>query len=522
MMSMKEAALQLLAKGLSIIPIGSDKKPLIPWKEYQTCFPTEEKVESWFLKFPKAMIGIVTGEVSGLLVIDCDSEAAYRKVQELLPDSFLTCIAKTPRGYHIYLVYPKGQSIGNAAGIMPGVDLRGEGGYVIAPPSINETGKAYAWLEGLSIFQQAPAPLPHDSYILINYNTNRACGHFVDNAQKMFTLGRRDDDLFHVANCLIKGGMAEPECLQLLEILSKNCKPPFPENEVKIKVESAIKRAERKEINLAQEVREWVLSTTGPFFSTEVNFCPQLSTREGRKNLSEILRRLVAEEIIERCGNRNGYFRLIDTYAEDIDFRNASTESLWIQYPFNIERYIKTLPKNIIVIAGEPNSGKTAFLLNFIKENMTKHDIHYFSSEMGPIELRSRLEKFNLPLTDWKFSAKERASNFSDVIKADSINIIDYLEISDDFYRVGGMIREIYDKLKSGIAIIALQKNPKTDVGLGGMRSLEKARLYLAMEPGKLKIVKAKNWQTSLNPNGLQMDFKLVQGCKFVYEEDWY
>ena len=154
--------------------------------------------------------------------------------------------------------------------------------------------------------------------------------------------------------------------------------------------------------------------------------------------------------------------------------------------------------------------------------NMSSHRIHYFSSEMGSIELRDRLSKFDLPLTAWKFDPRERSSNFADVIAADEINIIDFLEIHDEFYRVGAMIKEIFDKLKSGIAIIALQKNPNTDYGLGGLRSLEKARLYLAMEPGRIKIVKAKNWAGQENPNGLMLDFKLVQGCKFIIDGGWH
>ena len=60
------------------------------------------------------------------------------------------------------------------------------------------------------------------------------------------------------------------------------------------------------------------------------------------------------------------------------------------------------------------------------------------------------------------------------------------------------------------------------DEGLGGMRSLEKARLYMAMEPGKLKIVKAKNWRNNeINPNGLVRRYRLGGGCNFKADGDW-
>ena len=86
--------------------------------------------------------------------------------------------------------------------------------------------------------------------------------------------------------------------------------------------------------------------------------------------------------------------------------------------------------------------------------------------------------------------------------------------------------QDIYAKLKGAVAVIAIQKNAGQDNGLGGFRSMEKARLAISMDSGKMKITKAKNFITDLNPNGLQADFKLVQGCKFLPAGDsnkiWY
>ena len=84
------------------------------------------------------------------------------------------------------------------------------------------------------------------------------------------------------------------------------------------------------------------------------------------------------------------------------------------------------------------------------------------------------------------------------------------------------MLTEIYRKLNQGIAIVALQKNKGRDTGVGGDRSLEKPRLYLSLESGKAKIIVGKNWVSNVNPVGLQLDFKLTQGCKFIIQKDWY
>jgi hypothetical protein len=112
------------------------------------------------------------------------------------------------------------------------------------------------------------------------------------------------------------------------------------------------------------------------------------------------------------------------------------------------------------------------------------------------------------------------------VIIKDAVNIVDFIEVTGgegaEFYRVGEFIKGIYDRLTSGVALIALQKRPHQDLARGGLGSLEKARLYLAIGEGKIKIVKGKNWvDTQLNPNGLEVLFKLVDGCKFIKISDW-
>ena len=203
---------------------------------------------------------------------------------------------------------------------------------------------------------------------------------------------------------------------------------------------------------------------------------------------------------------------------------DASTDPIDIKYPFGIEKIFPTYPKNIIVIAGSPNSGKTAFLLNIVKENMKRHEIHYFSSEMGASELKSRLEKFKeIPLKDWKFYPKERVSDFAPVIIPDAVNIIDYMELLTDIYKVGSYLQEIYSKLTTGIAVIAIQKAFGKELGRGAEFSLEKPRLYLSIENGKIKIIKAKaRANPTINPNGLCKDFKLVDGCLFIDNHDWY
>ena len=221
-----------------------------------------------------------------------------------------------------------------------------------------------------------------------------------------------------------------------------------------------------------------------------------------------------------------GHFRIKAPECPDIDIFSQDTPPPQFSWPLKLGEHFVAMPKNIIIIAGEPDAGKTAFLLNFTKRNMYAHNIYYFSSEMGKAELKGRLLKFGAPIETWKnVHWKERAGNFPDVIQANAVNIIDFLEIHDEFYKIGGTIKEIFDKLDTGIALIALQKNTGRDEGLGGFRSMEKARLYISMEKtGRAKIIKCKNWRDETsNPNGKSIHYRLGGGCNFKIEDggDW-
>ena len=208
---------------------------------------------------------------------------------------------------------------------------------------------------------------------------------------------------------------------------------------------------------------------------------------------------------------------------------NCEVEPLNIKFPLELETRVEMFPKNIMVIAGSPNAGKSAACLSIAEMNMDKlpldMPISYFSSEMGSIEARKRLLGFKRSLESWNWKIFERGDNFAHVIDPNGFNIIDYLEIHDKFYEVGGKIKAIHDRLENGIAIVAIQKKDTiSEYGLGGLRSLEKPRIYISLRQnypgGTMRIVKAKNW-VSEDPNGLQRDFRLGGGCYFFPTNDW-
>ncbi|WP_461367561.1 bifunctional DNA primase/polymerase, partial [Candidatus Darwinibacter acetoxidans] len=149
MSTLLESALELWRSGFSVIPAHpGGKRPLVPWIEYQSRKPTEEEIRQWWQQYPNANIGIVTGKISGIVVIDLDPDKGGNesgaRIYEQAPTDL---IVKTGRGgYHLYCRYPEDvDHISNRVGLLPGVDIRADGGYVVAPPSVHSSGRLYEW-----------------------------------------------------------------------------------------------------------------------------------------------------------------------------------------------------------------------------------------------------------------------------------------------------------------------------------------------------------------------------------------
>lgn len=526
-----DSVLQYREKGFPIIPMSPEsKRPLVAWTEFQNRLPTESEIQSWWEKHPEAMCGIVTGQLSGCAVVDCDSPEACAKVDEMLPESFETPIAESPRGgRHYYFKCPNGFQ--TKAAVMANVDIRANGGVIVCPPSTNKQGKHYRWLDGCELskdsLQEMPASLLctlKGAPLINNINkirTIEGVDTFVDTSP-LFSEGRRDNDLFTLANSLVKSGMPEGEIFKYLEFIMHSW-GEHDETWIKAKIQSALKQNFKREKSLSEDIREYVLSTKGVFLSADVHKNLDLSTRVHRKNCSEVLRRLIAEGIIERWGNKDGCFRRLEKDYEVMKLTDVSVKPLTIQWPFGIHEKVYILPKSIAVIAGQTNAGKTAFALNFAYLNRNISKLRYLTSEMGCQEIRDRVSKMDVPVENWnQIEFIERSSQFQDLVLPDGITIIDYMEKAENFYEIAKDIKNIFDRLKAGFCLIAIQKKAGQDFGRGGDFSAEKARLYLSMSPGKLKIIKAKNWlKSDVNPNGLECDFNLVNGIKFIQKSGW-
>jgi hypothetical protein len=229
--SIKDTALELVGKGKSIIPVGGDKKPLLNWQEYQTRRPTKDEVLRWFDDAPGANIAMPTGKLNGVVVIDCDSDDANRRFLEVCPDASKTLTAKTPRGFHYYFQHEEG--VRNDAGkkLGEGIDIRGDGGYVLIPPSVLDSGHGYSW-NNLATSVQLPRPVA-DAIIKVLDQPSESGRDTTGVPDGAIHKGGRNQHLTKVAGSQRRLGLNFDEILDVLtKINETRCIPPLRESEL--------------------------------------------------------------------------------------------------------------------------------------------------------------------------------------------------------------------------------------------------------------------------------------------------
>jgi hypothetical protein len=151
---MLTAALAIAQRGLPVFPCGPDKRPLTT-HGFKDAATDPEQIRAWWTATPSALIGLPTGEPSGLVVLDVDMDPATGKDGEASLAALLaeqkaelpaTRASKTPRGgRHIFFKHPGHKITSRTNWPAPCLDVRGDGGYVILPPSASEMG-VYQWL----------------------------------------------------------------------------------------------------------------------------------------------------------------------------------------------------------------------------------------------------------------------------------------------------------------------------------------------------------------------------------------
>lgn len=270
-LSLRDEAKKYTHQHVSVIPVGKNKIPLIPWKEFTERIASDSEIDAWFDKFPAAQIGIVTGKISKMTVVDVEvegGEALWSKFPQDCP------MSKTGGGgRHLFYFHEPG--IKNAVRIMDNVDIRNDGGYIMAPPSSSDKG-TYEWLRQVPMgkfprhmfkIEQSFVPENHkqvDVKDLADIYLKAAVANFEGSA----TGGRND---LMTKFCGIVLGQVHPskwddDAWPAIKMANEKNDPPLPENELRTTYNS-IKGAEIANNPLKWQgdplVRPWELLENG-------------------------------------------------------------------------------------------------------------------------------------------------------------------------------------------------------------------------------------------------------------------
>lgn len=197
----------------------------------------ENTIRQWFERWPDANIGIRTGKESGMIAIDIDPRHGGNESLALLEDELEalpeTLIAQTGGdGQHIFFKHPGGNIKNSAGKLGDGIDIRGDGGYVVVEPSIHASGGQYIFSQALDDFSILDMP---SSWLARIRGSNKSKHKKNKNGHvKEIHEGSRNDSLMKYAGSLRNKGLSAEEIAPLLKVRNETrCKPPLEELEVR-------------------------------------------------------------------------------------------------------------------------------------------------------------------------------------------------------------------------------------------------------------------------------------------------
>ena len=276
----RSAAESYRSFGWNPIPIKAHTKQpslsqLAPYLERHA---TDEEFESW--EFPA--VGVVTGRVSNLVVLDADGDEGVSILKE--HGHPVTPTARTPSGgLHAYFRHPPGLHVPTSIRISPGLDLKAAKGYVVAPPSSGSNGKNYEWL--ISPEETSLAELP--SWVLERirrFSHNGSAAYQV--AGERIALGERNNTLTSFAGSWRRTGMDVDEIYAGLKAINATrCDPPLDDEEVRQIARSVGRYEPVRHIHLAGEESTNGGSPTGRegFNLTDMGNAERFISRHGQR-----------------------------------------------------------------------------------------------------------------------------------------------------------------------------------------------------------------------------------------------
>ena len=227
-MSMLDAALRYSAMGWPVFPC-KEKVP-ITTNGFKDATTNDALIHTWWGN-EDHNVAIRTGVESGLVVVDIDAKhnglISYDMFKDDLPPTYT--VRTGGGGLHLYFQYPLGEDIRNKTSLFEGVDIRAEGGYVIAPPSMHESGAPYEVMHDVAL-----AEMPHSFLLLLKQAKHNSVPAGIRTSDGSVAEGGRNDYLARMAGSMRRKGFCEEAIEEaLLQQNSSVCAPPLGEGEVR-------------------------------------------------------------------------------------------------------------------------------------------------------------------------------------------------------------------------------------------------------------------------------------------------
>lgn len=234
-MTVNELAAEYVDSGWSVLPVRpEEKRPYMTnWLQYTKTRAPKAMVDSWFTNLAGAGVGVVTGRISNMVVLDVEHDCPY-PIEELLKRYPTQMIAKSGGGgYHLFYLYPTNQTrIANRVRIFEGADLRADGGFIVLPPTMHPSGNRYEWVKR--------GPLGAFPLALLDLRAQpRIQGDgWITEALRGVSEGGRNDTCARLAGYFFKKGMNADIVEALLLDWNERNEPPLPVHEVRTTIKS--------------------------------------------------------------------------------------------------------------------------------------------------------------------------------------------------------------------------------------------------------------------------------------------
>ena len=282
------AALGYASKGWLVFPLREGGKEPILLGGFKVATDDRRQIEDWWLRYPNANIGLRTGAESGLFVVDLDIKNGKNGVESYTTlGTNSSYIVSTPSGgLHHYFKFPVEQVISCRVDIEPGVDIRGEGGYVVAPPSVCD-GKAYKLI---STSQE----LPEASVDLLSFLRRGS------NRHEAIAPGNRNNQLFRHAVEHYKKGLSENQVFANITKLNESLEAPLDHGEVANILRSAARYKDSPSKCQPDKKTDSVslMLSRGEFFNYENK--PYMTIERGNHSETYYLRGSHAKQLLAR------------------------------------------------------------------------------------------------------------------------------------------------------------------------------------------------------------------------------